>query len=231
MSNILGCTSLTTTSTTAVPSIPSLEKLFEKEEPIVEPKGVAVVWTNAVFEKEGSRSTRGFGGMVTFYGEDRKKPVRVDGGLTIYAYENMARDEEDPIPDRKYVFKPEQLAKHYDQGTLGPSYSIWIPWDAVGGPRKEIGLIARFDSVAGTTVMGRPTHNVLEGPARRRTLQETSAGKPSDRVTPFPSIEKARPFGVKESGESESAGPRMKTVTLTVPSRAGQSVIHEENPD
>lgn len=212
-----------------MPSIPSMDKLFEKEEPIVEPKGVAVVWTNAVFEKEGSRSTRGFGGMVTFYGEDRKNPVRVEGQLTVYAYENMSPDEEDPTPDRKYVFKPEQLAKHYDQGTLGPSYSIWIPWDAAGGPRKEVGLIARFDSAAGTTVMGRPTHNILEGPAPVRP--STSAAASGDQITPFPPVEKARPFGKKEAGGEEAGSPRMKTVTLTVPSRGKEPVILESDAE
>ena len=129
-----GCASLETPSLPEMPSLPSIPavgKVFDKQEPISEPNSVAVVWTTAVMEKEASRPTRGFGGMVTFYGEDKKKPVRVDGQFTIYAYENLSHEHDDSTPDRKYIFKPEQMQTHYGEGPLGPSYSIWIPWDSM----------------------------------------------------------------------------------------------------
>lgn len=218
--SVCGCTTIAPSETQPLASIPALEKVLEREKPIVEPKGFAIVWTNAVLEKEASRATRGFGGMVTFYGEDRKSPVRVDGQLTIYAYDDMSADEEDPTPDRKYVFKPEQLANHYGEGPLGPSYSIWIPWDDVGGPRKGIGLIARFDSAKGTTVMGKPTHNVLEGRIAPEDAENLAAA--DGKAPPLPSAAKARPFG-----SDKIARARMKTVTLTVPTRGGQPEVHE----
>jgi hypothetical protein len=244
---LLGCATLTTPAVAPLAAIPSLGDMLDREEPIAEPKGVAVVWTNAVLEKEASQPTRGFGGMVTFYGEDRKKPIRVDGQLTVYAYADMSAEREDPVPDRKYVFKPEQLAKHYGVGPLGPSYSIWIPWDAAGGARKEIGLITRFDSTEGTTVMSKPTHNVLEGPiAARKTADGVAEGgehrptaaspgsaEPScdekngerkkRRAASLPPGMKARPFG-----DSDDDKPKMKTVTLTVPLRHQNEVQSSE---
>ena len=108
---VLGCATFTTPAVAPLGSLPSVGDLLDREEPIAEPKGVAVVWTGAVFQKEASQPTRGFGGMVTFYGNDRKKPIRVDGQLTVYGYDDMSADEEDPVPDRKYVFKPEQLGE------------------------------------------------------------------------------------------------------------------------
>ena len=27
---------------------------------------------------------------------------------------------------------------------IGPAYSVWIPWDAAGGPRQDLSLICRF---------------------------------------------------------------------------------------
>ena len=242
---VLGCATFTTPAVAPLGSLPSVGDLIDREEPIAEPKGVAVVWTDAVFQKEASQPTRGFGGMVTFYGTDRKKPIRVDGQLTVYGYDDMSADEEDPVPDRKYVFKPEQLAKHYGEGPLGPSYSIWIPWDAAGGPRKAIGLIARFDSKEGTTVMSKPTHNVLEGaPAVKKPVNRPDSQTP-DRQSGDAPTASTSPDSVQTSFDGESTAgkehrtdassrpglrtrpfgnpendkPKMKTVTLSVPPR------------
>ena len=222
LSVVAGCASLDAPSIPempAMPSLPSVSKVFDREEPIAEPNTVAVVWTTAVMEKEASRPTRGFGGMVTFYGEDKKKPVRVDGQLTVYAYENLSHEHDDSTPDRKYIFKPEQLKKHYGEGTVGPSYSIWIPWDEAGGPRQEIGLIVRFDSIEGKTVMGKPTHNVLAGAkiAKKRKSSAKSDGAKSngvEQVCYLPPVD-----GERRAEKPKSSGPQMQTMTLAVPQR------------
>ena len=194
--------------------------MFEKKEPIVEPSGVAVVWTTAVLEKEASRATRGFGGMVTFQGKDQKKPVRVDGQLTVYAYENLSHEHDDTTPERKYVFTAEQLKTHYGEGPLGPSYSIWIPWDEVGGPRREIGLIVRFDPVEGKTVMGKPAHNVLKGAKIAKDGKTTGKSSHVEKVCYLPPVDE-----VNLPGTAKASGPRMQTITLTVPSRGTRPII------
>jgi hypothetical protein len=214
----VGCSSLTAPSVPSISSIPSMGSMFEKEEPIVDPSGVAVVWTGALLEKEASLATRGFGGMLTFYGEDKKKPVRVDGQLTVYAYGNLSPDHDNSTPDRKYVFTAEQLKTHYSEGALGPSYSVWIPWDGAGGPRQEIGLIARFDSVEGKTVMGKPTHNVLAG--AKITKDRKTSGTNNEQTAHLSPVD-----GVNRSSVAKASGPQMKTVTLTVPSRGTRPMI------
>ncbi len=231
----VGCASLEAPSVPKMPempSIPSVSNVFDKQEPIAEPNSVAVVWSTAVMEKEASRPTRGFGGMVTFYGKDKKKPVRVDGQLTIYAYENLSHEHDDSTPDRKYIFKPEQLETHYGEGPVGPSYSIWVPWDEAGGERQEIGLIVRFDSAEGQTVMGKPTHNVLAGakvtkkskPAKTNLAAKGSATKDNnvEQVCYLPPVDgQARPERPKASG------PRMQTMTVSVPSRRTRPIANE----
>ncbi|MEA1952487.1 MAG: hypothetical protein U9N87_13995 [Planctomycetota bacterium] len=222
-----GCASLDAPSLPAMPampSIPAVGNVFNKQEPIVEPNTVAVVWTTAVMEKEASRPTRGFGGMMTFYGKDKKNPVRVDGRLTIYAYENLSHEHDDSTPDRKYIFTPEQLQTHYGEGPVGPSYSIWIPWDEAGGERQEIGLIVRFDSVEGKTVMGKPTHNVLAGakiaknrkPTTKSIAVKSNATKDNnvEHVCYLPPVD-----GKKRPQKPKPTGPQMKTMTLSVPQR------------
>ncbi len=217
LSTGVGCASLTAPSMPKMPSVPkisSIGNIFEKKEPIVEPREVAVVWTTAVLEKEASRPTRGFGGMVTFYGKDQKRPVRVDGQLTVYAYENLSPDHDDSTPDRKYIFTAEQLKTHYGESDLGPSYSIWIPWDEAGGPHQEIGLIVRFDSVEEKTVIGTPTHNVLAGAKIAKARKSIAESTHVEQVCYFPPVDEA-----DRSSTAKASGPRMRTITLNVPRR------------
>ena len=68
-------------------------------------------------------------------------------------------------PDKKFVFTPEQFAQHYEKSSLGHSYAVWVPWDAAGGPQKEVSLIARFTPKNGQLVVGDPSRHVLPGPA------------------------------------------------------------------
>jgi hypothetical protein len=225
-----GCAKMTIAPTRAsIPdSIPeSITKLITREEPVVVPNQVAAVWTNAVLEKEGSRATRGFGGVLTFYAENRKRAGRVDGTVTVYAYDNVD-GQENPTPTRKYVFKPEHLAKHYDgEQPAGPSYHVWIPWDEAGNPQRNIDLIVRFDPTEGKPVFGKSTHAVLPGPAAtqervwtRRTIE------PSIRTCSAEAPCSGAPQQTKHFGGVAPPDPnappqpqRIQTTTFTVPPR------------
>lgn len=197
-------------------SKPSLPQWITREEPVVAPKELAAVWTNAVLEREGARSTRGFGGVLTFYGDDQKRSVRVNGVLTIYAYEDSG-DRDNPVPDRKYVFTAEQLAKHYDdKQPQGPSYHIWIPWDEVDGPQSEIDLIVRFDPVEGQSVLGKSTRAVLPGPIAAKQRVWTK------QVVDPPAVRQASALMPRHQGRGAEVAEtpiQMQTTTLTLPRR------------
>lgn len=128
------------------------------------PARMAILWSPAVYNEAGKTPARGFGGRVYFY-DAKNKPIAVEGQLLIYAYNNNTQKPESKVPDRKYAFTPEQFTKHYTPTELGASYSIWIPWDAVGGPQTEISLVPVFTSTSGALVMEQPSRNLLPGPS------------------------------------------------------------------
>ena len=74
----------------------------------------------------------------------RDEPIKVDGTLTVYVFDETNRDPNNVRPDRKYVFTKEQFPSHYSKSKFGHSYSVWIPWDEAGGEQKEISMIVRF---------------------------------------------------------------------------------------
>ena len=138
LSCLAGCAQLNVKGASAIPFWPD-----DGNTPRV-PVKVATVWVDTVRFTQGAAPARGFGGRLVFYDNKHEDPVKVDGDLVIYAFDEDNRQPGDPRPDRKYVFTAEQLPIHYSQSKLGHSYSFFLPWDEPGGPRKEISLIARF---------------------------------------------------------------------------------------
>ncbi len=113
------------------------------------PMQVVPFWTTGVQNQGDKGGLRGIGGRLYFYGKSPNKPVKVKGSLVIYAFDEKGRDLKNMVPDRKYVFLAEQFQNKLSKTDLGPSYSIWLPWDEVGGPEKQISLIVRFTTEKG----------------------------------------------------------------------------------
>jgi hypothetical protein len=127
------------------------------------PMKAVAVWTDTVLTEGMRPATRGFGGRLMFYDAEGGKPIKVKGSLTVYAFDETGRDVEQAKPDRKYVFTSEQFEKHYSKSSLGHSYSVWLPWDAAGGPLKEISLLVRFTPDNAPVVIGEASKQHLPG--------------------------------------------------------------------
>lgn len=185
-----GCSSLTNTTTDSKPWP------WSQPEPAPKlPARILSIWTDAVHHQSGQKAQRGFGGRVVFYAEANGEPIRVDGKLTIYVFPDEPGTD-GAVPERKFVFGADELQRHYSKSSLGDSYSVWLPWDVVGGPSRQLTLIARFDGANGGTVMSEPAKKMLPGVARRvdpnatpastdpRSLRTASAGDLSEPTDP-----------------------------------------------
>ncbi|MDZ4821572.1 MAG: hypothetical protein SGJ20_21635 [Planctomycetota bacterium] len=111
---------------------------------IERPMRVTASWTDSIMTRNDQPAQRGFGGRLYFFGANPDQPVKVEGTLVIYAFDETNRDPTNVVPDRKVVYPIADFAKLQSKSKMGHSYSVWVPWDVVGGPRKEISLIARF---------------------------------------------------------------------------------------
>ena len=72
------------------------------------PEKITTIWKDAVYEENGIPRTRGFGGRVYFY-DSENRCVKVDGDLVVYSYDDTLTNGGHTNPDRKYVFKKEEL--------------------------------------------------------------------------------------------------------------------------
>lgn len=126
------------------------------------PTRVVALWAPAMYNVPGKPAARGYGGRLYFYNA-KDQAVPVEGQLTVYGFNDSAQRTDGRKPDRKFIFTSQQLASHFSPAELGASYSIWIPWDAVGGPQLEISLLPVFTANNGQVVMGEQSRNLLPG--------------------------------------------------------------------
>ncbi len=133
-----------------------------QEGPVL-PDRILVVWSDTVLHQPGEPGLRGFGGRLLFYLGDRKDPVEVDGGLAVYVFDADKVDPHSPAPERKFVFSADQFASHMSHSELGRSYSVWLPWDEVGGPSRRLSIVTRFEGRHGGVVISQPTLKLLPG--------------------------------------------------------------------
>jgi hypothetical protein len=168
------------------------------------PMKVVAFWSDTIRTADGQPAMRGFGGRLMFYDSKTTKPLKVSGTLVIYGFDEGRTDLESPRPDKKFVFTPEQFAKHYSKSELGHSYSVWIPWDRVGGENKEIGLICRFTPVEGGAIVSEQVRQVLPG------LEPPSSDSSSVAVAPAAAPVQLLQYEVT----AEQAERRMATTTI-----------------
>lgn len=190
--------------------------------PFGEPVKMVAIWRDAVYESDNGPMSRGFGGRFYFYDEEQK-PVRVEGELVVYAYDDSARMNTSEA-DRKYVFRAEDLQQHYSETALGPSYSFWLPWDRIGGPSLSIALIPVLKSGEGKLVRGNQSLNVLPGKSLDGPPRAGQASSGDARVQPItsgwqPDRETARQVAYLDDEPKNvvTTGHEVRTTTIDVP--------------
>ena len=153
----------------------------EEEKPVV-PERILAIWTDTVLRQPNQPGVRGFGGRVFFYDKEQNDPIEVDGKLVVFVFDADDQDPENQKPLRKYVIDADDFAKHMSKTSIGPAYSVWLPWGDVKGPTKKLSIIARYEGRQGGTTLSDPTMKLLPGvEARTPTTTTPQGGSPSDK--------------------------------------------------
>ncbi len=160
----------------------------EDEDELESPRKLVAFWSDTVLHQQGKPAVRGFGGRIFFYGVDDAEPLEVDGAVIVYAFNADRHDPATQKPEKKFVFKAEQLTDHFSQSRMGPSYSFWLPWDGVRGPTRNISLVVRYEGKDGTVVIADPVAKLLPGSNQavagpmsqeRSSIEQARTGRPT----------------------------------------------------
>lgn len=141
---------------------PALPKWPSSDTETPDPDRILAIWSDTVLHRKGQPATRGFGGRILFYSETQKDPIKVEGALTVYAFD---AETDATVPEKKFVFPAELLDDLHSKCSLGHSYSLWLPWDKVGGPTRQVSLVVRFEGTESGVVLSKPARKLLPGVA------------------------------------------------------------------
>lgn len=208
----------------------------EKPDPET-PERMVATWTDTTLSTVGQSPKRGFGGKLMFFKRGSEDPVRVEGNLVVYAFDETNRPDHETHPTRKYIFPMEEFVRHESDSTIGAAYSFWLPWDEIGGQQRHISLIAKFEPKEGPVVIGEQTRHLLPGlttdPNENKPLLakvvQTDNGE-QIRLAAY-SGQAAAAVGAT-SGESSIIVPtqkQMSTATIPLPKRLGETAAQNQS--
>ncbi len=207
-------------------------RIFKKKEtPPVTPKQIVSLWSDTVLQQAGNQPTRGLGGRIYFY-DAKHRPVKVAGTLVVYGFDDRNGTPDNRPADRKYIFKSEHLPGHFSVSDFGPSYSVWLPWDAVGGEQKKLSLVAVFRDQSGALLVGQMSRCVLPGPsptealgAKSESLGAMASPQFEARLTGVRPVSyeepqtQLRPNSSQQLGGNDDTAPAppLRSTTITLP--------------
>ncbi len=197
------------------------------------PSKVIAIWEPAVqHTKNETKPSRGFAGRVYFYDAGGKRPVKVQGNVVVYAFDEEGRKEDDNAPTRSYVFAASDVKKLYSKSKIGHSYNLWVPWDQDGpeGNVKKVSLIVRYVPEKGSSVVSSQALLYLPGKVGQTQLvakadwDEMSSHKGAiQQVALLSKKERETPMYEKVIEENYRAGS-MQTTTISVPPTIAQNL-------
>jgi hypothetical protein len=200
-----------------------------------DPARLIAIWSDSVYNEPGKPPVRGLSARVYFYNQD-SKAVPVQGQLVVYGYNDSSDGSPAKAPERKFVFTAEQLTQHFTPGELGASYSIWVPWEPVGGPKKTVTLLPVFTSSSGRVTMGQQTVNVLPGKTPEAGPEQARARRPQgftqevSAVQPASYQESSPAWGCgQNAGDlagSETAQRRLRATSFPLPMTMQRMILN-----
>lgn len=199
------------------------------EDPPQVPEKLMAVWSNAQLQSDNGQAVRGFGARLMFY-DKNEKPVRVEGTLVVYGFDDQKPEGKSSRADRKFVFTPEQLKSHYSKSQLGHSYSVFIPWDKPGGAQQQVSLIVRFNPLGGPAIVGTQAKVMLPGEmlnateiAVRQPPRVEGVGEVPIQANPAQRVHSVAHHTALGERQADAASAtkrqQMKTTTIPLPSR------------
>lgn len=210
----------------------SLNKLprDSREHPIRE---VIALWEPAEGTDMDGAPCRGFAGQVLFFAHGIDEPVRVDGDVIIYVFDDQGDEEEQSHP--LHTFKFEGGAwEAYLRGTktLGATYQIFIPYTRKGAHQATCSLRVKYEPRGGIPIYSKMASIILAG-----TKQKDGERRPADpdRQPAQSSSPTSAPVQRASFEElKQFAQQQMQQVSASSSSSSGSSVLtvqHPQTPD
>lgn len=215
----LYCVGCSTTGGLKTPDLSALK-------PAGPPTSAVAAWSYCVEHRDDGDPRRGFGGRVYFYDQDARRPVKIDGNVVVYAYDESVCSPDDPEPTRRHLFEKDEVKGAYVKSKLGHSYNFFVPWDSdtVNGESKKVSLIVRYVPKKGSSVMTQQTAVYMPGKPNQNEMMAKADWKDREEKGLIGQVGYRTEKDAKESQlksrmleGNENRPDSMATMTLSIP--------------
>jgi hypothetical protein len=149
--------------------------------PIVE---VICLWEAAEGVDLDGLPCRGFAGKILFFTNGHKEPVKVNGDIRIYVFDDQGTPDEQTRPIHQFDFPEPVFQQYMTESGLGAAYQLFIPYTRKGSHRATCALRVRVTPPSGRPVFSKMASIILPGKA----AQKPQAQKPPLSNMPVRSI-------------------------------------------
>lgn len=167
---------------------------------------IVTIWEPSSGKGLDDRNARGFAGQVLFFGPGCETGGRVRGKVLIYQYDSYDKEsEDDPILLHTFAFEPDAWDAHRTEGTLGHSYSVFVPY--MNRHRDQVNCALKVELIMedGRRVSSQETEVLLPG---RNTANMAAARTrgfvQENRIGPDPDIPPVQAPAIQKTSGIES---------------------------
>ena len=191
---------------------------------------IVCMWEPSEGRRPDGMPARGFAGQILFFTRTSSTPVRVEGDVKIYVFDDQGPNGNPTLPISEFDFlkSPEgdTWNRHLTITTLGPSYNVFVPYMRRGGHQARCALQLRLVANGDAPIFSDVATIVLPGPSvatEDPSLLPMSQPVPARTVSHFVD----GPFGrqpVGQPGDQPVVRPETPAIGAFVKSPSGVSV-------
>jgi len=198
---------------------------------------IVCIWQPSEGRDPSGMPCRGFAGQILFLANRGSLPVQVDGDVRIYLFDDQGTAEEQTKPIHQYDFDSPSWAPHLTKGTLGPTYSVFVPYTRRGTYEANCALRVRLKTGDEAAVFSDLASIPLDGRTKKTndTGDQASSVEEAKAATDAVSQTMRRTTTISTNGETakpNTKSGRMQTESLAtraeVSSGRVQLANHEE---
>lgn len=143
--------------------------------------------------------TRGFAGQILFFRSGKPEPIRVDGDVWIYVFDDQGTSEEQARPMHQFEFPAAVWNTYLQKTNLGSAYQLFIPYTRKGVNLANCALRVRLTSeghmpayskLANVTLGGKPSHPAIADDELPPIAELTPAARPQTAAVELDAIQK-----------------------------------------
>ncbi len=146
---------------------------------------VISIWQPGSGVAPDGKSSRGFSGQIMFFTSREQAISVIEGGATIYVFDDQGTREEQVKPIHIWEFKPEVWKAFKVDSPMGPTYQVFIPYSRSGSHEANCSLRVKYQPLNGGAVSSEMVNVTLEGTKKEAVEKLASAKLPERRDVSF----------------------------------------------